>query len=158
MKYIWQDYIPEAMEYIETWLDEGAVRTTGLDDGWKYFYEYWKNEDDCTLGENFWCKVVFEDGQPFGAVAFGLWEGSITIMELLIAPQLRGQGRGTALLQELLRDAVSIIGQPIRRATAVVFLTNPASQRAFEKSGFVFDYEHRDLEALCINGYFPALR
>ena len=33
MEYIWRDYDPETMGYVESWLDEAAVRSTGLDDG-----------------------------------------------------------------------------------------------------------------------------
>lgn len=83
MKYIWQDYTPETMEYIEEWLDADAVRMTGLDDGWRDFYEYWKNDAGCTLGSNFWCKTISDSKQPFAIIAFGLLEDAVTIMELL---------------------------------------------------------------------------
>lgn len=60
MNFTWRDYHPETMKYIENWLDESAVKSTGLDDGFHDFYEYWANEDGFVVGENFWCKVVFK--------------------------------------------------------------------------------------------------
>ena len=60
MEYVWHDYNPKTMWYIESWLDENAIQATGLDEGFNSFYEYWANEDGFTVGENFWCKVVFE--------------------------------------------------------------------------------------------------
>ncbi len=32
MKYVWRDYNPETMGYIEKWLDETAVKMTGMDE------------------------------------------------------------------------------------------------------------------------------
>lgn len=60
MNFVWRDYNPETMGYIETGLDEYAVRMTGMDDGFRDFYEYWANEGGCVVGEDFWCKVVLE--------------------------------------------------------------------------------------------------
>lgn len=33
MSFIWRDYNPEIMSYVENWLDESAVAFTGMDDG-----------------------------------------------------------------------------------------------------------------------------
>ena len=35
MDFIWYDYNPDTMNYIEDWLDEITVRNTGLDDGFR---------------------------------------------------------------------------------------------------------------------------
>lgn len=43
--YVWRDYDPRTMQYVENWLDEETVKTTGLDEGFRVFYEYWVNED-----------------------------------------------------------------------------------------------------------------
>ena len=72
MKFVWSDYDPETMGYVESWLDESAVKNTGLDEGFRDFYEYWAKEDGYAVGENFWCKVVFENGQPFAVIALTL--------------------------------------------------------------------------------------
>ncbi len=68
-------------------------------------------------------------------------------MGLLVKPEMRGNGLGTALLRELLSDGEMIIGHQIERATAVIFPNNIASQKAFEKAGFVFDHLHEDGDA-----------
>ena len=65
MNFIWHDDNPETMGYVENWLDEHAVRMTGMDDGFRQEYEYWSNEDCNVVGENYWCKVVFEKDKPF---------------------------------------------------------------------------------------------
>ena len=45
---------------IESWLDIEAVRFTDCDDGWDQFVEYWKNEPDTMLNENFFVKVILD--------------------------------------------------------------------------------------------------
>ena len=61
MNYAWKDYDPKTMRYVEKWLDRKAVKLTGMDDGFHDFYEYWANEEGFIVGENYWCKVVFEE-------------------------------------------------------------------------------------------------
>ena len=132
------------MPFVEEWLDDHAVRMTGMDDGLRAFYEYWINDGEMTLGKDYWCKVVYDNNAPFAVIALSLYEGSFHIMEFLVMPEMRGNGLGTALLRELLSDGEMIIGHRIERATAVIFPSNPASQKAFEKAGFVFDRANDD--------------
>ena len=109
MNFTWHDYNPETMGYVENWLDEHAVRMTGMDDGFRQEYEYWANEDYNTVGENYWCKVVFENEVPFAVIEFGLYEGVVTIMETLVAPEKRGQGKGSKVIKELLEKSKTIM-------------------------------------------------
>lgn len=150
MRYTWFDYVPGSMDYVEEWLDEKAVLATGLEEGWKTFDTYWKTEGGCAAGENYWCKIVSrKDGaSPFAAVAFSLWEEIVTVMEVLIAPEQRGHGNGTALLRELLDNGSEIFGHEIRRAEAVIFPDNTASRLAFQKAGFFLERIHPDGDAL----------
>lgn len=143
MDYVWRDYHPETMGYPEQWLDAQAVKTTGLDDGFRPFYAYWANEDGFVPGENFWCKVVFQDDEPFAVVAFCLSEHRISIMELIVKPEKRNQGRGSKLLKELL-ESTEIIGCPIHLCEAVIYPDNIASQKAFENAGFQYSCTHQD--------------
>ena len=135
MDFAWLDYVPETMQYIENWLDEAAVRSTGLDDGFFSFYEYWANEDGFIVGTNYWCKVVSANGAPFAVIAFCLHEGKVIIQEMVICPESRGKGMGTKLLKELLENE-EILGFSIQKSESVIFASNTASQRAFEKAGF----------------------
>ncbi len=137
MQFVWCDY-SEDMFFVESWLDAYAVRVTGIDDGWRDFYEYWKSDENTVLGENFWCKTVYENGEPFAVVAVGFHDGVFNIMELLLSPEKRGEGMGIALLKELLSESAAVLGVEIEKAEAVIYPSNPASKRAFEKSGFVF--------------------
>ena len=38
LEFVWCDYDPITMGYIEKWLDESAVKSTGLDEGFRSFY------------------------------------------------------------------------------------------------------------------------
>lgn len=143
MDFVWRDYDPKNMRYIESWLDESAVNSTGLDEGFCGFYEYWANEDGFVAGENFWCKVAFENDTPFAVIALCLHEHKTLIMEVLVAPQKRGQGKGTKLLKELL-SREDILGFTIQRSEAVIYPSNIASQKAFEKAGFQYHHNHKD--------------
>ena len=147
MSFIWKDYDPLSMPFIEKWLDENAVRMTGMDGGWRAFHEYWITEGGMTPGKDYWCKVVYDQAAPFAVIAFSLYEGNYHVMELLVKPEMRGKGFGTALLCDLLSDGEMIIGHRIERATAVIFPNNPASQKAFERAGFVFDPVNDDGDA-----------
>lgn len=40
MDFVWRDYQPDAMAYVEQWLDASAVGATGLEEGFRNFYEY----------------------------------------------------------------------------------------------------------------------
>lgn len=135
------------MPFVENWLDEHAVRMAGMDDGFRAFHEYWINDGEMTLGKDYWCKVVYKGKTPFAVIALSLYEGNFNIMEFLVMPEMRGKGLGTALLRELLSDGEMIIGHQIERATAVIFPNNIASQKAFEKVGFVFDHANDDKDA-----------
>ena len=147
MNYTWCEYDPQTMDYVENWLDESAISTTGLDDGFRNFYEYWANEDGFVVGQNFWCKVVFENDIPFAFIALTLYEGKITVMETVVAPAMRGQGKGSKLLKELLeRD--EIIGFVIQKSEAVIYPNNIASQKAFERAGFKYHHTNEDGDAM----------
>ncbi len=148
MNFIWRDYNPEAMGYVEDWLDETAVKMTGIEDGFRDNYEYWANEDYNIVGENFWCKVVFENEIPFAVIEFGLHEGTVTIMETFVAPEKRGLGMGSKLIKELLENAKTIIGIDIEKAEAIIFPSNIASQKAFENAGFRYHSTHEDDDAM----------
>lgn len=143
MNFVWRDYSPETMVYPESWLDDSAVKSTGLDEGFRSFYEYWAKEDGFAVGENFWCKVIFEDDKPFGVIAFCRHEGAINIMEVLLAPDKRGQGKGSKLLKELL-DNEEILGFVVQKSEAVIYPGNIASQKAFEKAGYRYHRNRSD--------------
>jgi len=143
--FVWKDYSPD-MTFIEDWIDDDAARFTGLDDGWLAEYDY-RIKDGMVPGKDYWCKIVFDKNEPVAAVELSLYEGSFTIMELLVKPDKRGGGYGSALLCELISEGEAIIGHRIERAEAVIFPNNIPSQKAFEKAGFVFDHAHEDGDA-----------
>lgn len=145
--YTWIDYTTAYKEIVDSWLDEDAKRFTGCDEGFEEYYQYWVNDADTKIGENFWAKIIIENGTPVGIIAIGLWEGVFTISEFIICPNKRGNGIGTSVLLELLVHAKRILGIEIQKAHAVIFPNNIPSQKAFEKAGFKFHYEHPDGDA-----------
>ena len=64
-------------------------------------------------------------------------------MEVLVAPEKRGRGKGSILLKELLQSK-EIVGFEILHSEAVIYPNNVASQRAFENAGFIYHNNHKD--------------
>lgn len=154
MSYIWKDYHPVTMSFIESWLDTEAVNMTGIDDGWRAFHEYWITDGGLNPGVDYWCKVVYDAGIPFAIIAFSLSDKTVHIMELLVKPEMRGKGLGSSLICELLSDGERIMGRRIEKASAVIYPNNHASQKAFEHAGFTFDYANGDGDAW-VYSYVP---
>ncbi len=148
MKYIWKDYDPCEMGFVEKWIDKNTVKLTGLDDGFNEFYRYWYNEKETVPGENFWCKVVYDNEIPIAVLALGLHNNSVTVMELIVDNRKRSRGIGTAILTEIINESECIIGRKIEKSDAVIYPGNKASKRAFEKAGYVFDCADEDGDAL----------
>ena len=147
MQYHWIDYSPTNKDLVESWLDADAKHFTGCDEGFDAFYQYWANDPETRPGENFWTKIILSGSDPIGVIAFGVWDGVFTIMEFLIRPDRRGQHFGSSALLELLAQAENIVGRKIHNAEAVIFPSNTASQKAFEKAGFLFHSAHPDGDA-----------
>ncbi|MBQ6065519.1 MAG: GNAT family N-acetyltransferase [Clostridia bacterium] len=135
----WRDYSPDQAGLVDFWLDEEAVRATGLDDGFDAFYQYWEKESDPEKGEYFRCKVVSARQRPVAVVAFGYRDQTVTVMEIVVDPALRGQGVGAAAIRQLTDDAAEWFGLPVSAFEAVIFKDNAASRNAFYQAGFVRD-------------------
>lgn len=147
MKFTWDDYSATYKDVVETWLDEEAKKFTGCDDGFEGYYNYWVNEPDTTLGENFWAKIILQEDIPVGVLVIALWENVFTVSEYIISPNYRGKGIGPSALAEVLLEAKKILKKEIFEARAVIYPNNVASQKAFEKAGFQFESEHPDGDA-----------
>ena len=148
MLFEWEDYSAEYADITEGLLDDEAIRNTGCDEGFSAFYSYWLNEADTKLNENFWCKLAFMDNELIGVVCLGLSPiKEFTVMEIIVSKSKRNRGYGSAMLLNLLKNATVIIGIEINIAKAVIFPNNIASQRSFEKAGFVYTDSHPDGDA-----------
>lgn len=147
MRFKWIDYAEEYEDTVESWLDEEAVRLTGMDEGFQDYFQCMINDSDTKYGENFWVKVIFEKEKPIGIMAVGLWEKSFIISEIIISSSHRGNGIGSAAIREWIDFSNSIIGVSCEKAKAVIFPNNIASQKAFEKAGFKFVSAHPDGDA-----------
>ena len=143
-RFDWQDYTHEHAALVASWLNADAVRMTGMDEGFDAFHQYWKNESSPERGEYFSTKLVSENGHLFAVISYGYYNGTVTIMEIVVDPAVRGQGKGTAVINEFLNNAAVWITQPITVFNAVIFSRNTASQIAFYKAGFVLDNKDRE--------------
>ena len=140
----WKDYTKEDTALVASWLNADAVRMTGMDEGFDAFHQYWKNESSPERGEYFWSKLVSGNGHPFAVISYGYCDGTVTIMEIVVDPAVRGQGKGAAVISEFLNNAAAWIAQPITVFNVVIFSRNTASQIAFYKAGFVLDDKDRE--------------
>lgn len=140
----WEDYGSEQAVLVNAWLDRDAVRNTGLDDGLDAFYQYWERNSDPARGKIFYCKIVSEERRPVAVVAFSYHQQTVVVMEIVVDPILRGQGRGTAIINELVDHASHWIGEPISVFEAVIFPHNTVSQNAFYKAGFIPVFDGKD--------------
>lgn len=147
MKYHWIDYSSAYREMVESWMDEDAKRFTGCDEGFDSYYQYWVKEPETKPGENFWAKIILADTDPSGIIVIGFWDNLFTISEFIIRPDRRGRHMGSSALAELLVQSEDIIGVKMKNVDAVIFPNNAASQKAFEKAGFVFHSKHPDGDA-----------
>lgn len=147
MRYTWIEYNSAYKEIVDSWLDEDAKRFTGCDEGFDEYYQYWANDPETKLGENFWAKIIIADADPIGIISFGLCDNIFIISEFIIRPDRRGKHLGSSALAELITQSKNIIGISIENANAVIFPNNIPSQKAFEKAGFLFHSEHPDGDA-----------
>ena len=148
MTYQWYDYTRSDAAVSESFLDPVARRFTGCEEGWEDYCSYWLREPETRLGENFWVKLIHLEGEPVAVMALFLGDERLLVSEYILAPSMRGQGHGSAILRELLAHGEEIVGFGITRARAVIFPHNQASIRAFEKAGFRFETAHPDGDAL----------
>ncbi|HEX8228498.1 MAG TPA: GNAT family N-acetyltransferase [Chloroflexia bacterium] len=75
--------------------------------------------------------VILADGQPAGRLYVDRWEDQIRIVDILVVPEYRNAGIGTALLKALIAEGAQS-GKPV---TIHVEQYNPAL-RLYERLGF----------------------
>ena len=134
MIFTWEDYYNCNIDE-NLILDEEAKELTGIDGSLREFCDYWKMQNN--LNENFWCKNIYLNNDLIGFIVFSKNEEKLLIMELIINKEKRHKGYGYRVLKELLDNLNKIIKEKINYAEAVIFLKNIASQKCFEKAGFV---------------------
>ncbi|MBQ4509778.1 MAG: GNAT family N-acetyltransferase [Clostridia bacterium] len=146
MKFVWKNYCKKYIETVDSFLDNEAIKYTSCDGGFNAFYTYWHNE----LGESkFWCKVILIENEPIAVISLAKAPDNVfTIQEFIVSPKHRGKGYGSAILKELLICSNNIIGQDIIIAEAVIYPDNFASQKVFQKTGFIYAGAHPDGDAL----------
>ncbi len=148
MRFNWAEYENSYARLVDSWLDESAVKSTGLDDGWQNFYDYWTEEnkkyDNCTG----LCFLISENNIPFAVIYLGINGEEMIISEFVVSPDKRGMGYGSDVLSELLANTKELLGKSFSAAEAVIYPDNIASKKAFEKVGFKLVSVHPDGDAI----------
>ncbi len=83
----------------------------------------WRDLDD---------RIILSQGQPAGRIALARTADEVWIVDLLVLPELRGSGIGTAVLQTVFDDATRL-GKPVRLHANIAH----RSTRLYERLGFV---------------------
>lgn len=149
----WNDYTGEDAHLVDQWLDEVAVAMTGIDQGWDAYWQAVLADAKNFPGCRDVCKIVRKDGLPIAVVAFGCYQGTAVISEIVVAPDLCSKGYGSEIIRELLAYSDIFLGEYNDRFTAVIFPDNLPSKKAFAKAGFVPDQIRDDAEAWV---YYPT--
>jgi ribosomal protein S18 acetylase RimI-like enzyme len=74
--------------------------------------------------------VIEVDGQRAGWIVVTTMPDEVRLVEIMVAPEFRGKGIGTAAIREVLANAA---GRPVRLSVNV---TNRAAIRLYERLGF----------------------
>lgn len=121
--------------YLWEWRNDPETRQMSLSQepiSWethqKWYEETCKNPEKILL-------IAFENQVPCGMVRLDILSNDSATVHINISPQKRGHGLGTKLLLAACRYAWVFHG--LKSLVADVKLENIASQKAFEKSGFV---------------------
>ena len=145
MKYNWKDYSAEYSEIINSWFDSEALSMTGLDEDFDSYVNA-VTEDSANF-PNTEFKVIFEGDSPVAVAVYGVYNRIVTVMEIVVAPNERGKGKGSGIIRDLLQICNETFNETIKQFRAVIFPNNTASQKAFEKAGFHFESAHEDGDA-----------
>jgi len=77
-------------------------------------------------------QVIQANGKDSGWVLVNAMHHEVRVIEIMVAPELRGKGIGTAVIRDLLASA-SRTGKPMRLS---VNITNSGAIRLYERLGF----------------------
>ncbi len=83
----------------------------------------WRDLDD---------RIILKHGKPAGRIALARTADEVWIVDVLVSPEHRGTGIGTAALRTILDDAARI-GKPVRLHVNITH----RSSRFYERLGFV---------------------
>lgn len=82
-------------------------------------------------------QIILANGQPAGRLYVDRWPDELRIIDITLLPEFRNAGIGTALLEDILREAAQA-GKPVR---IHVERFNPA-MHLYERLGFSMVGEH----------------
>jgi ribosomal protein S18 acetylase RimI-like enzyme len=77
-------------------------------------------------------QVIQANGGDAGWVLVNAMQHEVRLIEIMVAPEIRGKGIGTAVIRELLANAFEA-GKPMRLSVNV---TNSGAIRLYERLGF----------------------
>ena len=144
VKYEFIDYDPVLHRSLDNWRSD-AISRFAMDDAISEEWQYYLDADEYHAGVDAFCKAVHLSGQPV-AVMIVLCNPDypVNINPLVVAPELAGQGHGSAILREFAEHIDNILPSHSGRIEVVIDNENIAAIKAAEKAGFVFAREHPD--------------
>ena len=142
MLFKWVDYCELYEAGTKTWNDEFTLKYA-IDESIKADHLYYIAETDYVHNETYFCKVVLEEDKIIAVVFLMSSEKyPLAINPIVINPDLRNQGYCVKVIKELIEHTAEIIGHEKYVFDAGIDLSNIASVRAFEKSGFTLTDKH----------------
>ena len=146
MLFNWIDYPSQYENIIETWCDEAAVKFALDDDSVKTEHQWYL--DNYAYNRNYFCKIIFDGETPVALLMLATWdeakvrfnENYIYLDTLIVNPALRGQGYGTKIVIDVMKNVNELIGEGNNVFIAQIHKDNDVSKKLAEKLGFQIIY------------------
>lgn len=142
MEFQWDDYRKEYESALSNWGHDFITQRYATEDILQDI-QYYQNHSEYLLGENFFCKVISKR-QVLAVGIFLVHDQTLTINPLIVAPEARNHGYGTAIIYELVKETRKIFGNEYQQIIAGIDLSNHPSIRLFQKVGFQLEKIHDD--------------
>ena len=130
INFIYKKASADDIKTVSVWHRDESVRRWIHVDDWTGYYGA-VSKDPC-----YFLVAVYRDGTMIAHSAAEKFDGELAL-SLIVAPELHGQGIGTAVLTGMIKNYRQLFGD-IHTFTAGIYPGNNASRRCFEKAGFVY--------------------
>lgn len=143
MQFQWIDFQKRYLNDLIVWQEDRATKCYATEDLAEDIH-YYQAHPDYQENENFFCKLVLQNEQLLAVLILLGEDQTLTINPLIVAPSMRGQGYGTAIIKELIENTKKILGSEFLCFEAGIDLKNTRSLQLFKKAGFHLQKIHPD--------------
>jgi len=142
--YDFVDYEPALHRALDGWRG-GEIARFAMDGSIGEEWRYYLDSKEYRAGVDVFCKVALLDGRAVAVmIVFCHPDYPVGVNPIIVAPELAGQGHGSAVLREFFGNIGEILPAHSDRAEVVIDKGNVASVRVFVKAGFLPLREHPD--------------